>query len=149
MTGLFGFNWGLPEGITDLGVKIDSMMSVIHWFMLILFIGWGGFMAYCLFRFRARPNHKASYEPIHASWSKWMEIGIAIGWWPIAVPIGRNDGQKRTRKHGSRQPFSIWWHRKSPCCALLWINRQTRSRPVGRCHCHLPSPLEKPAVPLC
>lgn len=78
MTGLFGFNWGLPEGITDLGVRIDSMMSVIHWFMLALFIGWGGFMAYCLVRFRARPNHKASYEPIHASWSKWLEIGIVV-----------------------------------------------------------------------
>ena len=78
MTGLFGFNWGLPEGITDLGTKIDAMMSVIHWFMLVLFLGWGSFMAYCLFRFRARPAHKASYEPINASWSKWLEVGIVV-----------------------------------------------------------------------
>lgn len=78
MTGLFGFNWGLPENISEMGAGIDSMMSVIHWFMLVLFVGWGSFMAYCLFRFRARSGHKATYEPIHASWSKWLEIGIVV-----------------------------------------------------------------------
>jgi cytochrome c oxidase subunit II len=78
MTGLFGFNWGLPENISDMGASIDSMMNVIHWFMLVLFVGWGSFMAYCIFRFRARPGHKAIYEPIHASWSKWLEIGIVV-----------------------------------------------------------------------
>jgi cytochrome c oxidase subunit II len=78
MTGLFGFNWGLPENISDMGASIDSMMSVVHWFMLVLFVGWGSFMAYCVFRFRARPGHKATYEPIHASWSKYLEIGIVV-----------------------------------------------------------------------
>lgn len=78
MTGLFGFNWGLPENISDMGASVDSMMSLIHWFMAALFVGWGAFMAYCIFRFRARPGHKATYEPIHASWSKWLEIGVVV-----------------------------------------------------------------------
>lgn len=86
MTGLFGFNWGLPENIAELGSQIDSMMSVIHWFMLALFVGWGVFFAYCLFRFRARAGHRATYEPIHATWSKYLEIGIAI--FEVALLIG-------------------------------------------------------------
>lgn len=75
---LLAFNWGLPENISELGQGVDSMMSVIHWFMLALFVGWGAFFAYCLVKFRARPGHKATYEPIHASWSKWLEIGVVV-----------------------------------------------------------------------
>lgn len=86
MTGLFGFNWGLPENISDLGAQVDSMMGVIHWFMLALFIGWGAFFAYCLFRFRARSGHHATYQPIHATWSKYLEIGIAV--FEVALLVG-------------------------------------------------------------
>ena len=73
-----GFNWGLPQNISINGAKIDVMMSTLHWFMLLLFVFWGAFFVYCLFAFRARPGHKAVYEPIHATWSKYLEIGVAI-----------------------------------------------------------------------
>lgn len=76
--GLFGFNWGLPDDISVYGTGIDSLMIVLHWFMLILFLGWGTFMTWCLVKFRARAGHTATYEPIHAKASKWLEIGIAI-----------------------------------------------------------------------
>ncbi len=73
-----GFNWGLPENIAEHGAKVDAMMSVIHWFMLALFVFWGIFMAVALWKFRARPGHRATYEPIHATWSKWLEVGVAV-----------------------------------------------------------------------
>src|SRR3954470_16837962 len=75
--GLFSFNWGLPPNVSTTGDRVDILIVVLHWFMLALFLGWGAFFAWCLVRFRARPGHKAAYEPIHASWSKWLEIGIA------------------------------------------------------------------------
>lgn len=73
-----GFNWGLPENINIYGAKIDALNSTIHWFMLGLFVFWGAFFAYALIRFRARPGHTATYQPIHATWSKWLEIGVAV-----------------------------------------------------------------------
>ena len=76
--GLFSFNWGLPPNVSTTGDRVDILIVVLHWFMLALFLGWGAFFAWCLVRFRARPGHKAIYEPIHASWSKWLEIGVAI-----------------------------------------------------------------------
>lgn len=72
------FNWGIPETISTYGSEVDRLNIVLHWFMLALFVFWGGFLVYCLVRFRARPGHKATYEPIHATWSKWLEIGVAV-----------------------------------------------------------------------
>ncbi len=73
-----GFNWGLPDNISTYGGKIDTMMGTLHVFMLALFVFWGGFYVLCIVKFRARPGHKATYEPIHATWSKWLEIGVAV-----------------------------------------------------------------------
>ena len=60
------YGWWLPPDVSVHGAKIDQLMSVLHWFMALLFIGWGIFFVYCLFRFRARPGHAALYTPVKA-----------------------------------------------------------------------------------
>jgi cytochrome c oxidase subunit 2 len=71
------YGWWLPPDVSVHGADIDFMIIMIHWFMLVLFVGWGAFIAYCLVRFRERPGHVAVYEPIEAKPSKWIEIGVA------------------------------------------------------------------------
>ena len=66
-----------PERLVQ-GDDIDTMINVIHWFMLALFVGWGAFMVFCLVRFRERPGHVAVYKPIKAGFSKWLEVGVAV-----------------------------------------------------------------------
>ena len=68
----------LPPDSSGHGAPIDSMMVVIHWFMLLLFVGWGIFFVYCLFRFRAGANPRAQYEPVKGTVSKFIEIGVVI-----------------------------------------------------------------------
>ena len=46
------------------GGQIDSLIGWIHVFMFILFIGWGGFFVYCLFRFRKSRNPVADYAGV-------------------------------------------------------------------------------------
>jgi cytochrome c oxidase subunit 2 len=50
-------NWlGLPALASAHGGQIDDMIGWVHVFMLVLFVGWGGFFLYCLVRFRrSRP----------------------------------------------------------------------------------------------
>ena len=43
---------GLPPLAAAHGGEIDNMIGWIHIFMLVLFVGWGGFLLYTLFRFR-------------------------------------------------------------------------------------------------
>ena len=46
--------------------------------MILLFVGWSGFIIYCLVRFRQRPGHAAVHQPIEARWNRWLEIGVAV-----------------------------------------------------------------------
>ncbi|NQZ97228.1 MAG: cytochrome c oxidase subunit II [Myxococcales bacterium] len=72
------YGWWLPPNVSVQGDDIDTMINVIHWFMLALFVGWGAFMVFCLVRFRERPGHVAVYKPIKAGFSKWLEVGVAV-----------------------------------------------------------------------
>jgi cytochrome c oxidase subunit 2 len=62
----------------DYGRSADMLINLLHYFMAALFVGWGIFFVYCLFRFRARPGHQASSSQVKASVSKYLEIGVAI-----------------------------------------------------------------------
>lgn len=72
------YGWWLPPNVSLHGDEIDGMINLIHWFMLVLFVGWSIFIVYCLVRFRQRPNHVAVYEPVKAKFSKWLEVGVAV-----------------------------------------------------------------------
>lgn len=73
----YGF-W-LPPNISTHGAEIDNLISVLHWFMLVLFVGWALYLVYCLIRFRERPGHEADISgSTHFSLPKYVEIGIII-----------------------------------------------------------------------
>ncbi len=72
------YGWWLPPDVSVHGAKIDQLISVLHWFMLLLFVGWGIFFVYCLIRFRARPGHTALYTPVKAMATKYIEGGVVV-----------------------------------------------------------------------
>ena len=69
---------GLPELASAHGGQIDSLIGWIHVFMLVLFVGWGGFLAYCLVRFRASRHPVADYTGVTSHTSTYSEIGVAV-----------------------------------------------------------------------
>ena len=54
------------------------MISLVHWLMLVLFVGWGIFFVYVLFRFNRRSNPRASYAGAKGKLSKGLEVGIVV-----------------------------------------------------------------------
>lgn len=72
-------NWlGLPEIAAVNGGQIDSMISWIHIFMFILFVGWGGFFVYTLVRFR-RSNHPvADYTGVKSHMTNYIETAVLV-----------------------------------------------------------------------
>ena len=72
------YGWWLPPDISVHGAKIDQLISVLHWFMLLLFVGWGIFFVWCLIRFRARPGHTALYTPVKAIATKYIEAFVVV-----------------------------------------------------------------------
>jgi cytochrome c oxidase subunit 2 len=69
---------GLPALAATHGGQIDSMIGWVHVFMLILFVGWGGFYTYCLFRFRRSRQPVANYAGVKSHTSSYLEVGVAV-----------------------------------------------------------------------
>ena len=68
----------LPPAASTHAADIDQMTAVVHWLMLILFVGWGGFFVFVLFRFRKSRNPKASYTGAKGKFAKSTEVAVAI-----------------------------------------------------------------------
>ena len=66
------------ENYSAHGQDIDHLITVVHYFMFILFIGWTFFFGYCLWRFWHKRNPKASYRGMQSHFSKHIEIGVVI-----------------------------------------------------------------------
>ena len=69
---------GLPPLATAHGGEIDNLIGWIHIFMLILFVGWGSFFLYILFRFRQSRNPVADYKGVTSHRSIYLEVGVAV-----------------------------------------------------------------------
>ena len=68
----------LPLDGSAHGPAIDNMLAVIHWLMLILFVGWGAFFIYTLIRFRKKKNPVANYAGVKSHLSSYLEIAVAV-----------------------------------------------------------------------
>jgi cytochrome c oxidase subunit 2 len=69
---------GLPALASAQGAQIDGLIGWMHVFMLILFVGWGGFLAYTLVRFRRSRHPVANYTGAKSHTSSYLEIGVAV-----------------------------------------------------------------------
>jgi cytochrome c oxidase subunit 2 len=69
---------GIPENYSVHGTQVDHMMDVIHWFMLILFVGWTLFFLFCLVRFWRGNSPKASYTGVRSHLSSHLEVGVIV-----------------------------------------------------------------------
>jgi cytochrome c oxidase subunit II len=69
---------GLPvEGSAHAG-QIDGLIVLVHWLMLVLFVGWGVYFIYVLFRFRQGANPRANYHGVKSHFSTYIEAGVAV-----------------------------------------------------------------------
>lgn len=70
--------FGLPPDISTHGYGIDRLIDFLHYFMVVLFVAWGIFMVYCLIRYRQRPGHTATYQPVKGTLPKFGEVFVVI-----------------------------------------------------------------------
>src|SRR3989304_6353165 len=69
---------GLPPIASAHGAEIDQMIGVVHWLMVVLFVGWGLFYSYTVIRFRKRKHARADYTGVKSHASSYLEIGVAL-----------------------------------------------------------------------
>jgi cytochrome c oxidase subunit 2 len=69
---------GIPPNVAEGGYVIDSMLEMVHWFMLALFVGWGSFYFYAIYHFRQSNHPKANYHGVKSHLPTKLEGGILI-----------------------------------------------------------------------
>jgi cytochrome c oxidase subunit 2 len=69
---------GMPVQASTHAAELDQMSVLVHWLMLIMFVGWAVFFVFVLFRFRKSANPKASYTGAKGKISKGTEVAVAI-----------------------------------------------------------------------
>jgi cytochrome c oxidase subunit 2 len=69
---------GLPQLASQHGAALDHTLGLVHVLMLVLFVGWGSFFVYVLYRFRSRRNPRADYGGVTGHTSSWLEGAVAL-----------------------------------------------------------------------
>ncbi len=69
---------GLPVQASAHAGEIDQMIVLIHYLMFIMFIGWGIYFVWVLFRFRAAANPRADYAGVKSHTSSYLEIAVGV-----------------------------------------------------------------------
>jgi cytochrome c oxidase subunit 2 len=68
----------MPPYYSAHGGEIDHLIIDIHVMMVVLFVFWGGYFAYALFRFRGRRSQRASYEGMRSQWPLYSVAVVMI-----------------------------------------------------------------------
>lgn len=71
-------NRWLPVAGSAHGAEVDQLISLLHWLMFVLFVGWSIYFIYVLFRFRAGKNPQASYVGAKSHFSSYIEVGVIV-----------------------------------------------------------------------
>ena len=69
---------GLPPDGSAHGPGVDYLIVVMHWLMVVLFVGWGAFYVYTLIRFSKKRNPTADYKGVKSHISTYLEVTVAV-----------------------------------------------------------------------
>ena len=69
---------GLPIMSSSHGHQIDTVIGWVHWLMIFLFVGWGIYLIYALFRFNNKSNTEADYNGMKSHFNQYVEIGVIV-----------------------------------------------------------------------
>ncbi len=74
----------LPPQASAHAPEIDLVLTLVHWLMLVLLLGWGAYFVWVLIRFRegAKPAPQTS-----GRWAHWTEIGVVVAEGVLLVGI--------------------------------------------------------------
>jgi len=78
MKTFYGLPMNFPEQASAHAAQLDNLTALVHWLMLVLFVGWGIFFAYALIRFRKGRNPQASHAGAKGHFSTYGEAAIAL-----------------------------------------------------------------------
>ena len=68
----------IPVAASAHAGQVDQIMVLVHWLMLVLFVGWITFFIYVLIKFRQSRHPVANYHGVRGWWSNLVEGGVLV-----------------------------------------------------------------------
>ncbi len=68
----------LPVDASAHGPELDHMLILVHWLMAILFVAWGAFMVFTIYKFSAKRHPRARYEGMRSHFSTYIEGAVVV-----------------------------------------------------------------------
>lgn len=133
----------MPPDYSAHGWQVDQIIYITHWLMLILFLFWGAYFLYVLYRFRASRNPKASYHGMQSHWSTWSEAGVAVvevvllvgfsipGWYRWSKQVARESNPFEVRIVAEQFAWNVHYPGPDGKFGRTVINLVTSTNPLG------------------
>jgi len=69
---------GMQPAAAEHAAKVDLMLELLHWFVVVLFIPWSAFFIYALVRFRKSRHPRADHVGVRGHGYKISEVAVCI-----------------------------------------------------------------------
>ncbi len=69
---------GQTPNASEHGGLVDHMLGFVHWFMVVLGVGWSIYLAIAFYRFRQKKTARADYHGVRGHATTHIEIGVVI-----------------------------------------------------------------------
>jgi cytochrome c oxidase subunit 2 len=77
----------LPPQASAHAPEIDLVLTLVHWLMLVLFVGWGAYFVWALIRFRERRQPMPDSGHMSGRPALWAEVGIVVAEGVLLIAI--------------------------------------------------------------
>ncbi len=144
MTNFLNDLMGMQPAASAHAAQIDWMLELLHWFVLVLFIGWTIFFVYTLVRFSAKRNPKADYRGLTNPTYKYTEyvviacdviflIVLAIPLWVARVnEFPSKEGALQVRAIGEQFKWTIHYPGPDGKMGKVDFKFVDKNNPLGR-----------------
>ena len=133
----------MPPDYSAHGWQVDRIIYITHWLMFALFVFWGAYFLYVLYRFRASRNPKASYHGMQSHWSTWSEAGVAVvevvllvgfsipGWYQWSKRVERDKNPLEVRIVAEQFAWNIHYPGPDGKFGRTRVDLVTSTNPIG------------------
>jgi cytochrome c oxidase subunit 2 len=133
----------MPIDASAHGKDIDRLIIWTHWLMLMLFVVWGAYFLYVLWRFNAKRSAQASYRGAQTHVSTYAEAGVALvevvllvgfsipAWYHWTQPPGKEVHPLEIRVVGEQFAWNVQYPGVDGVFGRRDVKLVTSSNPLG------------------
>jgi cytochrome c oxidase subunit II len=134
---------GIADLASEHGEVVDQLLEFVHWFMLVLGLGWAIYIAIAIYKFRQSKNPRGNHYGIRGHATTHIEIGViiteAVLLLGFAYPLWSRrvddfpTGENVVRIRAVGEQFRWWFHYCGPDGKFGRVDPQltTSTNPIG------------------